>query len=296
MASVTLTGRIDGERRETIAVMGARYKNISRHQLDLFNRNHAHMFEVLELYEDLAEFILEGLEALPRESRGVGDDEILGQVVLISRHFNDLEAAKTLALRGLPDQAYGLIRDTIECTLLMKLLLKEGHRATKWLDDLKEYSAGSVKAELARLGVPSEEYSQYGWFSWRTHPNYVACLANISADDQGYGIGFGSHDNPSATTRALAAVVLQQLQAVVDPSRAVFRTYAPEPSVRAWEPRISNFVRRVESLVDQLGPGLDPTDKNIAARKAGRKIDQMKHELDRTIELRKRLFYGASDQ
>jgi hypothetical protein len=96
-----------------------------------------------------------------------------------------LEGAKNLLLWGLPDQANTVIRDVIECMLLLRLFLHKPKTATKWLMSLAEYQPGKVYAELSKSGINAIEYSLYGPLSHEGHSNLLASLSHVQEMDVG---------------------------------------------------------------------------------------------------------------
>jgi hypothetical protein len=266
--------------------MGYRYSAVKKFQLDVLNRNTAHYHELLDVHEYLAEWILWGGEHLPDEVSGQGAADILSSTkTILVRLFNDFEAVKILALRGLPDQAYGSLRDSAECMMLCRLFTVEPKSALRWLSHLKEYSPGTVHARLSALGVATPEYAMYGYLSGRSHANLAGSIAAVSETDHGGGListhwGVGGFDNPIFIRLMLFQLCLFQLFAMVDPLRMLFDPHLAEDADE-WKAAIREGIERMRTLVPEVDgePVVRSRDLKVALDKIDSKVDDFKRKL-----------------
>ena len=75
--------------------------------------------------------ILEGqIGSFPNAST---DESKNAYSMLVSRLFNDFQAAKNNLVVGLTDQAVMQIRDAVETTLLIELFTVDNKRAMRWM-------------------------------------------------------------------------------------------------------------------------------------------------------------------
>jgi len=234
--------------------MGYRLKAIAQYQLQALNRNTAHYYEFLEVSEYLGEWMLWGLEHLP--TRASGDDEgdwLSTTKTLLARLFNDFEVVKICALRGFPDQAYAPLRDTIECTMLIRLFMADPKLARRWLTEANEYTPGTVYARLSELKIPAPEYAFYGLLSDRSHANVIGSIANVNETEIDRGVinvtwGVGGSDNPTFTRLVLLQTCSFQLFALMDPLTVLFKPHLGA-DWGEWRRALNEGVRRLAPLV-----------------------------------------------
>jgi hypothetical protein len=266
--------------------MGYRYSAIKKFQLDVLNRNTAHYREYLDLHEYLAECTLWCLEHLPDEVTGQNEADIQSSTkTIVVRLFNDFEAVKILALRELPDQAYGSLRDSVECMMLCRLFAVDPTSAIRWLSHLKEYSPGTVNARLLDLGVAAPEYAMYGWLSGRSHANLAGSIAAISETDHGGGListhwGVGGFDHPIFIRLMLFQLCLYQLFAMVAPLSMLFSPHLAQDA-DAWKAAFHEAIERLRKLVPEVDgePIVRSRDLKVALDKSDSKLDKFKSKL-----------------
>jgi len=164
--------------------MGGEYEKIEKVEAKISEWLRSRFLKERLLYGEMAELMLESVKPLSGRHNGTAKSE-LALLTLATRMFNDLEGAKQLLLWGLPDQANTVIRDIIECMLLLRLFLQEPKTAKKWLMSLTEYQPGSVYAKLSESGIDAKEYSLYGPLSHEGHSNLLASLSHVQEMDIG---------------------------------------------------------------------------------------------------------------
>jgi len=271
--------------------MGYRYSAVKKFQLDVLNRNTAHYREYLDLHEYLAEWILWGGEHLPGEVSGQDAADILSSTkTILVRLFNDFEAVKILALRGLPDQAYGSLRDSVECMMLCRLFSVDPESALRWLSHLKEYSPGTVHARLSELGVAAPEYAMYGYLSGRAHANLAGSLGAVSETDHGDGRvtthwGVGGFDHPIFIRLMLFQLCLYEVFAMVDPLTTLFGPHLTQDPAH-WKAAIREGIERLRTLVHEVDgePVVRSRDLKVALDKIDSKVDKFKRNLLRAMK------------
>lgn len=167
--------------------MGGEYEEIEKVEIKISDWLKGRFLKERLLYGEMAELMLESVKPLSGRHKGTAKSELalLALLTLATRMFNDLEGAKQLLLWGLPDQANTVIRDIIECMLLLRLFLQKPKTAKKWLMSLTEYQPGSVYAKLSKSGIDAKEYSLYGPLSHEGHSNLLASLSHVQEMDIG---------------------------------------------------------------------------------------------------------------
>lgn len=160
------------------------YSRIERFEEEIYPSRKGLFLKERQLFAGLAELTLESSK--PLEGRLPSDDGPESELlVLITRMFDDFEAAKLLLSFGLPEQAPPLLRDAIECTLYARLFLHNTKAAKKWVGNLAQYSAGDVVSRLGQLGIVAPEYALYGTLSHLAHTNLLCSLTHVDEVDVG---------------------------------------------------------------------------------------------------------------
>lgn len=273
-----------------------RYEKIKRFQRRIYTQNAFDFSDLLEASELLSELMLWGMEHLPRTATGNQEgDPITSLTTILVRLFNDFEAAKMAALTGLADQAYGPLRDSIECMMLVRLFQIDPQTATRWLTRGNEYTPGAVYAELDRRGISALEYAMYGWLSDRTHPNLMGSLATAKETDHGGGHietewGIGGYDGPFFIHAALFQRTMLQLLALKDPLRALFRPHFSDADWEIWRPQIE----RAEEILGKNLPKPRSTDKGNeeSVKRAIEKFDKKSAKTNEKLLREARKMFG----
>lgn len=182
--------------------MGEEYRRIERIESEIFDWLKAAFLKERKLFSRMLELVLEAFKPLGEYREETAEDE-LALLTLATRMFNDAEGTKQLLLWGLPDQAQPLMRDMIECMLMLRLFLRRPEMAKKWLMELTEYRPGTINAKLSELGVHAREYAWYGVLSHLGHSNLLATLSHAQEVDLGEQgmlrrFHFGSARTPEA--------------------------------------------------------------------------------------------------
>lgn len=271
----------------------SRYELIERFQFRIRAQVSYELSELLDASELLAELMLWGMEHLPRTATGNEEgDPITSLTTILVRLFNDFEAAKLAALTGLADQAYGPLRDSIECMMLARLFQIDPQTATHWLTRGNQYTPGAVYAELDRRGISALEYAMYGWLSDRTHPNLMGSIATAKETDHGGGHfetewGIGGYDSPFFIHAAIFQRAMLQLLALKDPLRMLFRPHFSNADWEIWRREIA----RAEEILGKHLPKPRSTDKGNeeGVKRAIQKLDRKSAETNEKLlrELRK---------
>ncbi len=243
--------------------MADRTDRIERFQLELFNRNVEKLRQHLDISNALAEVMLWGFEHLPSQFQGNADgDPVTALKTVFVRMYNDFEVAKLCAFRGLPDQSYGPLRDTIECMMLLRLFTVSTDVAARWITHANEYTPGVVNAQLREKGIVAVEYSWYGMLSDLAHPNLAGSLGTLTETDHGDGSitiewGVGGYDNQRLIKLSLKMKHMLQLLAIVEPLTKVLAMHLGD-DLHDWLVMRSTAVRAVGELVD--GETIDRED------------------------------------
>ena len=233
-----------------------RYKSVQDHEEHLYDWFRGLFLKERMLSAEMMELMLEAVEATANTRV---DDQLLNveevedlkqsaDMLVAVRMFNDFEAAKLLILHGLPDQTYGLMRDAVECMMMMHLFHHDPERAKRWLTSLKEYSPGIVKSRLQELDVELLEYDLYGTLSTLAHLNLLGSLATVAEVKVGEsGVfrqhHFGGFRNEKWAARQFQFLLLLQYLALA----TVFaRTYG------AYINDLGDWVQRVHRLLPNL--------------------------------------------
>jgi len=164
--------------------MNEEYERIEKNEIKISDWLKGKFLKERLLFGEMVELMLESVKPLSGRRKGTNKEE-LALLTLATRIFNDLEGAKQLLLWGLPDQANTVIRDIIECILLLRLFLNKPKTAAKWLTNLTEYRPGIIYAELSKSGIDAKEYSFYGILSHSGHSNLLASLSHTQEIDFG---------------------------------------------------------------------------------------------------------------
>lgn len=266
--------------------MGDRYKYIKRVQLDLLNKNTAHLHEFLEISEGLAELMLLIMNRLPATAQGNEDGDPLNSTkTVLVRLFNDFEAAKVTALRGLPDQSWGVLRDSVECILLLRLFSADQTAASRWLTHANEYPPGVVYSELKKRKLRAFEYSLYGTLSDLTHPNLIGSLATVKETDHEDGRitvewKIGGVDAPAFIRSILTHTCLLQLAAVRGALVNLLDEYLSPDERRSWRKIIEDMLEAVSILQGKKSDRepIDPGGAGAALAKIDKKTKRFEEK------------------
>ncbi len=276
--------------------MAGEYEKIEEVEPKIFEWLKGRFLKERLLFSEMAELMLESLKPLGGYRRDAAEGE-LALLILASRMFNDCEGAKQLLLWGLPDQALPVIRDIIECTLLVRLFLKKPKTAKKWLMSLAEYHPGAVNAKLVELGVDAKEYSLYGVLSHESHSNLLASLSHaqerivpMNAGEQGTlrTVHFGS-----ARTAETEFFVQQFFLllffllhiALKEPLAELYHQHSKSEVFEAWYGKVDKLLPKLEELTSETTvkpvPGTSQVDHTIQELvKKKMRFDQFKRRVE----------------
>lgn len=227
--------------------MGQRYDSIKAFSQRNIEHNLVVVCEELVLFERIAELILEPID----QWADLEDSDAL--LLLVARMFNDYEAAKNQIVVGLHDQSFSSIRDSFECMLILRLFLIEPERARRWMENLSEYAAGSVKKALNELGIETPEYGCYGPLSKLAHPNFLASTHLVTETEVSRDIvlrrySFGAYRNDNwlkINFRNLLAYMMFLLLMVLP---SVYSLLMSREDLEPWCERVWELVAVLEQF------------------------------------------------
>jgi len=235
--------------------MGEQYRKIEQLELDISQWLKGRFLKERLLMEEMVELMLESLKPLS-EKLDANQDE-LALLTLASRIFNDIEGAKQLLLWGLPDQANNVIRDIIECMLLLRLFLQEPKKAKKWLTNLAQYQPGDVNARLLEFGIDAMEYSLYGMLSHVGHSNLLASLSHVQVIDEKLGaIYFGSSkttENEFFIQQCFLMVFFLLHIALREPLAELYSRYCESGVFETWYGNVNNLCPKLIDITSEMG-------------------------------------------
>ncbi len=270
--------------------MSELYDRVRRFGDEVYDRSRGAFLAERLAFGQQMELILEPLEsAVPSWHH----DRIKSCVmILLSRMFNDFEAAQQLILRGLPEQAVNAMRDGIECMMVIRLFEAEPKTALRWMNDLKQYSAGNCKALLDEREIECPEYAFYSSMSQLAHPNIFSSVAHVDEVETEKGViwtyrfgGMWHHRWLQLAFHNLLCVVQLALVALLPP------LYAPAmEDPLGWWHRVGDLVTTLEQLgveIEGQRPDTSAADPRIL-QKLGRPIrihSRLLPELHQDIKL-----------
>ncbi len=271
--------------------MGDRTDYISRFQTELYERNAKDFKHFVDVSDALAELMLWGFERLPSRFKGNddGDPDSAVKTVFV-RMFNDFEVANLCALRGLPDQSWGPLRDAVECMMLMRLFVVRPEAARRWITHANEYTAGTTNAQLGEEGIAAIEYGLYGFLSDLAHPNLAGSLGTLTETDHGDGSisiewGVGGYDHPRLIKLSLEFKLVLQLFAIVDPLTTVITPHLGE-DVRNWLAMRSSAILAVREATEHEAverEEIDPGGAAIAIARMESRLARAMRQLDQAM-------------
>lgn len=257
--------------------MGERYDRIANQAREIYGWSLDVVAAEEVVYQELMELLIEPLDSVQHQW---DDSENRSAVMLlISRLFNDLQAAHHLALLGLTEQSIHGLRDAVECMLLIRLFDAEPNLALRYLKYAKEYSAGNCVAILKQKKIDPPEYQLYTMLSTLAHPNVFGAVAHVSEERLPEGIlriyHFGGFKNAlwiRQELRNLLGCLGLALVAVLPP------IYAPVMhDFKGWASRVLEAVDKLPALgMDVQTQPLEmsqlPADSRVALRKLQEKM------------------------
>lgn len=267
------------------------YENIEQRESQVSEWLKGRFLKERLLFAQVAPLILEAMNRLGGHSKDE-DYEKSAFLTLGTRIFNDFEGAKHLLLWGLPDPAAHLIRDTIECTMLFRLFLKEPKRAEKWLLTMTEYKPRAVYEDLKNLNVDAKEYALYGPLSHQTHANLLGSLSPVQEQDA-RELGtlrqfhFGSSRTPVTESliqeRFVQLFVLSHF-CLTGPLAELQRQGSDREVFETWGRRVDILIPDVQDLASEYckrfpsGKCLDPTilemvEKRMRFKQAEKRLE-----------------------
>ena len=240
------------------------YANIEDFEKSLIEWEKGRLLKERTLFRKMMNLILTPLRRSER-SFSVGKDKS-AELLLITRMFNDFEAAIRLTLMGLGEQAYMPIRDSIETMLLLKLFGVDSKLAKRWMVDLNEYHASSVIALLKERGIDFPLNEMYSTFSQLGHPNLLASLhvaeeTNIGENQLFRAYHFGGMRNEGFMELQLKSLLNLQMVSLIEVLAESF--YAIDSEFESWweEVRSLPLILKKELGMDVEIEEEPPTDR-----------------------------------
>lgn len=249
------------------------YQEFERCQNIVSDRLKGDLLKERILYTDMADLMLQATIPVSdyHENDANGDPAIL---LAVSRMFNSFEGAKELLLSGLPSQALLVLRDTIECMLLVRLFLIEPQAARNWVGKFAQYEAGTISTTLKDKGIDALEYSFYGLFSDLSHANVPASLSNVEEEEIGGGSsvfrryyyfgGCGTRQGEEFAQAYFVFLFFLMCLALAEPLAQVYARFSARPD--SWLERVQEVYPRIGILASEIDkkwtrPGLDVPDR-----------------------------------
>lgn len=258
--------------------MGERYDRIVEFEDKLHQWTKGLFLEERMIFAEMAELMLYPLEQFPDSSKGKDGEKKSVVLMLISRLFNDLEAAKLLILNGYCEQAYMPLRDTIECTMLLRLFQVDEKRALRWVTRAAEYSPRLVRERLDELGIKVPEHAFYPFWSSVAHANLLGCVTKVRETELGEGTllrtyHFGGYANERWIGLQLNLALLQMLLALVGPLTEIYSEFFSD--VVAWHKKVMETVPRLRKCGLGVGIEYDKPAKSSARGTGYPPVDKM---------------------
>lgn len=240
------------------------YRDIESFQAGMPNWSNLWFRREIAAFEEQMNLILEGQQrSFPTAS--IGESKV-AFLLLVSRLFNDFQAAKNDLVVGLTDQAVMHIRDAVETTLLIELFIVDNKRAMRWLKDLKEYSASNVIRTLQdEHGIDLPLMDLYRFLSQLAHPNLLGALNTVTEIDAGEdqvlrSYHFGGVKNESAIRLILGHLVLVQMISLYSLAKAFV---GMDPEFTDWWSRVSELPSKLHALYPDQVEGVERQNGDI---------------------------------
>ena len=219
------------------------------------------------------------LDPIRRGAKAPLGDSKAPVIILMARLVNDFEASMRLILMGLGEQAYQSMRDSVETSLLLLLFQLDEKLATRWMIDLKQYTAGNAIAQLRKHNADYPLGAMYSSLSALSHPNFVASMhvveeAQVGEDQLLRTYHFGGYGNAGFMELQLKSLLTLMMLAILTALPVPFGAYDPE--FEDWWTKVENWPQR---LRDELGLDVELSTKP-ADEQVTRKIElQLKLDL-----------------
>ena len=236
--------------------MGETYDAVVNFEERLHQWTKGLFLEERMIFAEMAELLFEPLEYFPRLLKGEEADRKSVIPMLISRLFNDFEAAKLLILNGLCEQAYMPLRDGLECMGLIRLFDADGELALRWVTKLAEYHPNDVRRRLEELDVDAPEFAFYGFMSTLSHANVLGSVTHVQERDVGNQTllrtyHFGGYANEKWIGMQLQALLIQMLFALAGPLTQIYKQYVP--NIQEWHDKVVALVPRLQKCGIDIG-------------------------------------------
>jgi hypothetical protein len=266
--------------------MGDRYDSIVEFEDKLHQRTKGFFLEERLIFAEMAELILSPLEHTPTSFEGVEGHKKSVIGMLISRMFNDFEAAKLLILTGLCEQAYMPVRDSIECMMLIRLFDVDDKRALRWVKRTAQYSPKLVKQRLDELGIEAPEYAFYGPMSMFGHANVLGSVTHVQEKDAGKGAllreyHFGGFANYKWIGMELQMLLVHMLFALVGPLTQIYTQYLPDPD--DWRAKVILLVPRLQKCGIDVGMDYDESREVGGEGQGSSRVDKILLRVRQTL-------------
>lgn len=240
--------------------MGEKYDKIEKVESEISQWLKGIFLKERMLYGEMIELMLEAVgppSGYTDKRVAISESALL---TLTTRIFNDFEGVKNILLWGLPDQANIVMRDIIECMLLLRLFLRKPKKAVKWLINLKEYQPGSIYAELSRLGINAKEYSYYAPLSHEAHSNLLASLSHVQEMKVGEKkmlrvFHFGSTRTKEAEffiQHGFLTLFLLFYITLVEPLAEYYHQHSNSDVYEVWSNKINDFLPKLHEIATEI--------------------------------------------
>ena len=254
------------------------YDDISNFENTLTERSKGMFLKERMLFKEMMNDILDPIYRGASPTFTASDDGKDASLVLMARLVNDYEASLRLILMGLGEQAYQTMRDSIETSLLLLLFQFDRKLATRWMIDLKQYTAGNTIAELKKHGVDYPFGEMYSTFSALSHPNMVASLhvveeVQVGEDQFLRTYHFGGYGNFGFMRLQLKILLTLMMTAII--GALPIPLGSNDPEFTEWWDKVQKWPQR---LKDEVGLDVElsrePIDKSVQQKiNYRRKVD-----------------------
>ena len=243
------------------------YDDISDFENSLTERSKGMFLKERMFFKEMMNAILDPIYRGASPTFTVGDDIRDPSFVLMARLVNDYEASLRLILMGLGEQASQTMRDSIETSLLLLLFQFDGKLATRWMIDLKQYTAGNTIAELKKHGVDYPFGEMYSTFSALSHPNMLASLhvveeIQVGEDQFLRTYHFGGYGNFGFMRHQLKMLLTLMMTAIIG-ALPIFLG-ANDPEFTEWWEKVQKWPQRLRNELElDVELTSEPGDKSI---------------------------------
>ncbi len=243
------------------------YEQITNFEGHLTEWTSSLFFKERMLFQEMMNDILDPIYRGASPTFIASDDGKDASLVLMARLVNDYEASLRLILMGLGEQAYQTMRDSIETSLLLLLFQFDRKLATRWMIDLKQYTAGNTIAELKKHGVDYPFGEMYSTFSALSHPNMVASLhvveeVQVGEDQFLRTYHFGGYGNFGFMRLQLKILLTLMMTAII--GALPIPLGSNDPEFTEWWDKVQKWPQR---LKDEVGLDVElsrePIDKSV---------------------------------